>query len=311
MQTEITLIAGWLGSGKTSVIGNVLSSGMHEKRVAVIIREFVETQFDAFRLPQDWVDLTVVCAPVGRVELTIDEIERVLSLNTYRDIVVEVVDFGEAVTVAKEFLPGGRLDGKATLKLSVTVLDASAFDRQAEEHADILRAQIAGADRVIVNKADKIHEEDKPRFLQFIKNANPKVTPAFAYMGQVRHGFVIDSLPEGEVPQLIEQAKTPPLLPDFDSYVYKSHAVTWDRVYFAHKLLNLDTSVERFKGVLRCHDRSWGLTGVARQLDWDPIVTTGPTRIAFVGIGLKAFSGQLQEALDAENARQDVWVRER
>lgn len=311
MQTEITIIAGWLGSGKTSVSGSVLVHGIHDKKVAVIIREFVETEFDACRLPEDWVDLTVICAPVGKVELTLLEIERVLALNMYRDIVVEVVDFGEAVTVAREFLPGGRLEGKATLKLSVTVLDGGAFDRQAKEHANILSAQIAGADRVVVNKADKITEDDKLRFLQFIKRANPKISPAFAYMGQVRHGFVLDSLPDGDRPQLLEYAASAPILPNFDSYVYKSDVVTWDRVHFAHKILNLDDTVERFKGVLRCHDRSWGLTGVARQLDWDPIVTSGPTRIAFVGMGLDGFSEQLQEALDAENARQDVWVRER
>ena len=311
MRPQITLVSGWLGSGKTCLISHVLDVGLHRQTAGVLIREFVETEFDRARLPRGWSDVQVLCAAPGPAGPTVERVKQMIAKGKYRDIFVEAVDFSEAIEVAKTLRPGGILADHADLKMTVVVIDCGAFDYHMERYADQMAVSLENADRIILNKADRIPEDEQPRILGRIAQINSRTKPIFAYMGQVKRGSILDPLPDGVTPRLLDEGTALRALRSIDSLVYESNAICFDRVAFGHVLLNLEVPLARFKGVLECYDRSYGLTGIPGQLDWDKQVMTGQTRIAMVGINLGNVESALRAKLDDELARQLAWVKER
>ena len=284
---------------------------MHRQTAGVLIREFVETDFDRARVPREWSDVQVLCAVPGAAGPTIDKVKQMIARGVYRDIIVEAVDFSEAIAVAEALRPGGALAEHAGLKMTVVVIDGGAFDYHMEHYTEQMAISLAGADRIVLNKSDRIAADDRPRILRRIAKFNPTAEPIFAYMGQVRRGLILDPLPEGVSPRLFDRGTELPALPSVSSLVYQTDTICYDRVAFGHVLLNLDVPLARFKGVLECYDRSYGLTGFPGQLDWDKQVRTGQTRIAMVGIDLDDDQAAIRAQVDDELARQQDWVKER
>ena len=311
MRPNITLVSGWLGSGKTCLISHVLGVGLHRQTAGVLIREFVETEFDKARIPQEWSDVQVICATAGDAGPTLRGLAQLISRWSYRDIFVEVVDFSEAIAVAKALQPGGELAEHADLKMTVVVIDGGAFDYHMKHYPEQMAISLTGADRIVLNKSDRVAEDDKARILRRIAKFNPTAEPIFAYMGQVKRGLILDPLPDGVPPRLLDRGTELPALPSVDSLVYETDQTCYDRVAFGHVLLNLDVPLARFKGVLQCHDRSYGVTGFPGQLDWDRQVISGPTRIAMVGVDVGDGSADIRAQLEGELARQQDWVKER
>lgn len=305
MSMPITLISGWLGSGKTSVLGAVYSHCTPIERPGILIREFVANDFDRTRLPDTLGAIKIVDGDIGRVDLTFDAINELIDRAPITELAVEVVDFYEANEVAKALMPGGSLAEKAHLTMCITIVDASTFDYHIEHERARLTAQLIGADRIVLNKSDGVPPEDRDALKERVEAINPEADVEFAYMGQVKRRFVAEA-PEDYTPRLQREDVHIDLLDRLDPLIFESHEICFDRVSFGHYLLNLP--VVRFKGTLRSHNRSWGLTGVPGQLDWDPVIDTGPTRVVMLGPALDSQREEMITALHAEVERIKHWV---
>ncbi len=152
---QFTLITGFLGAGKTTLV-NYLLSGAHGRRLAVIVNDFGAINIDASlisRRDSDTISLTNGCACCSMARgLT----ETLLALSEQADppeaIVLEASGIAEPQPILHIALtnPALALNGVITLVDTETVLS----------HADdpsygaIIARQVGGADLVVLNKTD-------------------------------------------------------------------------------------------------------------------------------------------------------------
>ncbi|MBN1947043.1 MAG: hypothetical protein JW797_15315 [Bradymonadales bacterium] len=297
MIVEINIITGFLGSGKTSVVRHLLDGTWPMGRVGVLIREFVNIEYDIHWVENNKIDVAVLEGPPGICDTTIAEIRAMVDSGQFGRVILEVVDTSEAYEVARAIQAEPSFASRARLGKTVVVIDAPAFEHHMTHYPEQMRAQIAAGDLLILNKNDKLDKEQRTMVREEVERLNPDTKMVFSYMGQVLRPLVVDPLPSGQKPRLLAQLDTVDSLPRLPATIYRSYIICYDRVLFGHKLLNLPYPVARFKGVLRCWNRSWGLTGVPGQLDWDPSIAKGSTRIALIGLDL----GRETEVIDALN----------
>ena len=120
-------------------------------------------------------------------------------------------------------------------------------------------------------------------------------------MGQASRPAILDPLDEDERPAILDVDFTNDPPAEFEAFVYRSKRVCFDRVTFGHRLLNLPGgAIARFKGALRCWDKTHCLNGFPGQLDWDTTPVQGRTAIAFIGLGLEERRDTITRVLDQE-----------
>ncbi|SLN00843.1 CobW family GTP-binding protein [Brevibacterium yomogidense] len=149
----LTLMSGYLGSGKTTLINHVLGSGALG-RAAVVVNDFGDVNIDAALIRSsgaDTIELTngCICCQIT------DDVQRTMGALAARDdldhVVCEVSGIGDPAQLgAWRTYPGFRPGG------IVVCVDAGVTVRRLRDEyvADIVRAQIAAADLLVVTKAD-------------------------------------------------------------------------------------------------------------------------------------------------------------
>ncbi|GAA4508861.1 CobW family GTP-binding protein [Brevibacterium yomogidense] len=153
----LTLVSGYLGTGKTTLINHVLASGALG-RAAVVVNDFGSVNIDAALIRAsgaDTVELTngCICCQIT------DDVQRTMTALAARDdldhVVCEVSGIGNPAQLgAWRTYPGFRPGGV------VVCVDAGVtLNRLRDEFvSDIVHAQIRAADLLVVTKADSVSD---------------------------------------------------------------------------------------------------------------------------------------------------------
>jgi G3E family GTPase len=311
MTTEIQIVTGFLGSGKTSVLLHLLGTASPAGRMGVVVGEFADEGYDGRLLEETGHEVRMVSglAAQDRARALLPELIGLIETGQFLRVVLETSGVSEASELRDALLGSEELGRLARFGRTVTVLDASAFDAHRQHFAHQLTAQLRIADVVVVNKTDRVQPADLARVRKAVRELHPSADVHFAYMGQVSRPAVWSPFAEGQRPSLLTAvAPSGPVL-DFDAFVYRTPRVCYDRVRFGHLLLNLPARVARFKGVLACHDRAYPINGMPGQLDWEKLSVRGATRIALIGLGIRDAEPEITGLLDAEIQRQHDELR--
>lgn len=158
-RTPVTLLSGFLGSGKTTMVNHVVtrSSGL---RIAVVVNEFGELGIDSALISGEASGLIelrggCVCC-VNRGDLGRALTELVASGRAIDHILVEasgLTDPGPTI----EALVSPPLADKVSFSGTVSLIDAANFDRNLES-AEAAYNQITYADLLVVNKSDLVDD---------------------------------------------------------------------------------------------------------------------------------------------------------
>lgn len=149
----ITLVGGYLGSGKTTLINRFLSSP-RAGRTAVVVNDFGEVNIDAALIRASGADTLELTNGCICCQIT-DDVQRTMSgLAARTDIdrvICEVSGIGDPSQLGTwQTFPGFRA-GPTVVCADAVATEARLADEYVE---DVVRAQIAGADIVLVTKAD-------------------------------------------------------------------------------------------------------------------------------------------------------------
>jgi G3E family GTPase len=171
----VTLVTGFLGSGKTTLVNHILSNRAGV-RAAVLVNELGEIGIDN--------DL-IVAAEGGMIELSngciccstnndlLDNIVRVLGRPEPVDhILVETTGVADPLPVAQTFL---RSEFRDALRLDaiVAVADAEQFSLDLFDGRAV-RNQLRHADAILVNKCDRVGAERLGAVEDKIRAVNPE-----------------------------------------------------------------------------------------------------------------------------------------
>ena len=182
----VTLIGGYLGAGKTSLLNHLLTCGGGE-RIAVLVNDFGALGLDAAlvaRRDAETVTLTngcVCCSIADDFGAALDA--QVRAPVPPARIVVEtsgVAEPGKSARYASGW-PGVRLDAV------LTVVDLEAVRAQARNRyvGGLVARQIEAADLIVANKADRVDARERHSTMEWLDRLAPD-TP----LVESRHGRV-------------------------------------------------------------------------------------------------------------------------
>ncbi len=302
----VQIVTGILGSGKTTTVRHLIE-GTSEGTWGVVVGEYAEDGFDAqmIRASGATVRQIVASGLGGGQKSYLPPLKAFVDEGSVARVIVETSGVTDIAAVVEELTSDKDLMRKAVFGPTIVVLDAASFTAHDKHFGAQLWAQLDVADIVVINKVDKAPMEDCEAMKQRVLARNPEAQCLFTYMGQADRTVALRIPYEGFEPRAFRAVFDDSLPAEFDAFVYRTHRVVYDRVHFGHLLLNLpDAKIARFKGVLRCHDKSRCINGMPKQLDWDNTPMEGDTSIAFIGLELDERREEICALLDAEIERQ-------
>mmetsp|Transcript_27420 Transcript_27420/g.76633 ORF Transcript_27420/g.76633 Transcript_27420/m.76633 type:complete len:351 (+) Transcript_27420:92-1144(+) len=168
-KVPVTILTGFLGSGKTTFIQHILH-GEHGRKVAVIQNEFGQAIGieEAMVMGSDgsedreWIDLPNGCVCCSVRDDFVMTVENLLKRrNDLDQVIIETTGVADPGPVASVFWLDDELESNVYLDAIITLADAknitSYLDRQmGESEVNEAERQLAFADRIILNKTDLV-----------------------------------------------------------------------------------------------------------------------------------------------------------
>ncbi|MFF4351386.1 CobW family GTP-binding protein [Streptomyces sp. NPDC001530] len=197
-QIPVVVLAGFLGSGKTTVLNHLLhrSGG---SRIGAIVNDFGAIEIDAMAVAGALGDSTVslgngcLCCAVDAGELDA-YLERLAQPSARIDvIVIEASGLAEPQELVRMVLASEH--PRIVYGGLVEVVDAAEFDGTRENHPEIDR-HLALADLVVVNKVDRA--DDGERVLRAVRELADRAAVVPATYGRVDPEFLFDCRPTEE-----------------------------------------------------------------------------------------------------------------
>ncbi|MBZ2161019.1 MULTISPECIES: zinc metallochaperone GTPase ZigA [Alteromonas] len=205
----VTVLSGFLGAGKTTVLSHILNN-REGKRVAVIVNDMSEVNIDASIVKngvslnhseEKLVEMSNGCICCTLREDLLLEVNRLAATGSFDYLLIESTGISEPLPVAETFTfadeDGVSLSDIASLDTMVTVVDAVNFSKDYEEAkylqetgeslgeedersvADLLVDQVEFADVILISKTDLVDETHVANLTAILKslNTSAKIIP--------------------------------------------------------------------------------------------------------------------------------------
>lgn len=157
MSVSITIISGFLGAGKTTLIQKLIQADAFPGKVAIVENDFGEVSLDASLLRQGGVSVTELNAGCICCSLSGDFIRALETLiQQYQPdtIVIEPSGVGKLTDVLKA-CAHPRIQSLAQVLCAITVVDVVRFKRYFENFGEFFEDQIRRADTILLSRVEQ------------------------------------------------------------------------------------------------------------------------------------------------------------
>ncbi len=176
--TKIDIFSGFLGAGKTTLIGKLLKEALADTKVALIENEFGEIGIDGGFLQESGIEIKemnsgcICCSLVGDFGTSLKEV-----LDTYAPerILIEPSGVGKLSDVMKA-VQDAMKDRDVQLNSAVAVVDACKCRMYIKNFGEFFVNQIEHAGTIVLSRTDKISEEKLAACVALIREHNTKAT---------------------------------------------------------------------------------------------------------------------------------------
>lgn len=181
-RTPVTLVTGYLGAGKTTLINHVLSE-RRGRRIAVIENELAEIGIDKeLVIGEDGCtfemnDGCICCSTHGDLAAALAGLAR--RSNDFDHVLIEATGIADPRRVAQTFFVDERVRAHFRLDGIVSLVDSMHFWRHVESSHE-LNVQLKFADLIVLNKTDLVHEQSIRTLQRRVHrvNSDARVIPA-------------------------------------------------------------------------------------------------------------------------------------
>ncbi len=211
----VTVLSGFLGAGKTTVLNHILNN-REDRKVAVIVNDMSEINIDAQQIQQDvqlnhaeekLVEMSNGCICCTLREDLLIEVRQLAAEQRFDYLVIESTGISEPLPVAETFTfadeEGESLSQIARRDTMVTVVDAVNFLRDFNEAkqlqetgenlgeedqrsvADLLVDQVEFCDVILISKTDLCSTEQLNELTGILKSLNTEAEIISIENGQV------------------------------------------------------------------------------------------------------------------------------
>ncbi|KAJ3185326.1 COBW domain-containing protein 1 [Gaertneriomyces sp. JEL0708] len=212
-RVPVTIITGFLGAGKTTLVTRLLEDETHKKRIAVILNEFGERKERWQKNGLSFV--TVVFAALSsmgphfyrafvsipylyRRDAGVKAVENLMKKKGKFDyILLETTGLADPGPIASMFWLDDDLQSEIYLDGILTIVDAKFAPQQLREvkaDGEVNEAirQIALADRIIINKRDLVTDQEYESLLSEIRSINSVAPLRASTKSEVPLDFILD-----------------------------------------------------------------------------------------------------------------------
>ena len=195
----VTILTGFLGSGKTTLINRVLKE-RHGQRIAVIENEFGEAGVDNDILLAETGEQIIemnngcVCCTVrGDLIRILGELKerRDSGKLEFDRVIIETTGMADPGPVAQSFFIDEKIGNYYLLDSVITVVDAKHAPRQLDEFREA-QEQVGFADRILMSKTDLVSEAEQEKLKKRLAKMNPRAPIKKVHFGNTPIEDVLD-----------------------------------------------------------------------------------------------------------------------
>ncbi|ACX66110.1 GTP-binding protein [Paenibacillus sp. FSL H8-0457] len=268
----VTVLSGYLGSGKTTVLNHVLHN-REGLKVAVIVNDMSEVNIDAdlvrgegslSRTDEKLVEMSNGCICCTLREDLVQEVQKLAQEKRFDYILIESTGISEPVPVAQTFVypdevSGVQLSDLARLDCMVTVVDANRFwkdfssgqslldrkealsEEDTREVVDLLIDQVETCDVLLLNKCDLVSEDELAKVEGILRKLQPSAKIIRTVKGQVAPAEILntglfDFEKASQSPGWIQELQKEEHVPETDEYGISSFVYRRRRPFHPERL---------------------------------------------------------------------------
>ena len=316
----VTVLSGFLGAGKTTVLSHILNN-RENKKVAVIVNDMSEINIDSEiiqnevslnRSEEKLIEMSNGCICCTLREDLLLEVTDLAKQGRFDYLVIESTGISEPLPVAETFTfadeEGISLSDIANLDTMATVVDAVNFLKDYEDAkylkdsgeslgeedersvADLLVDQVEFADLILISKTDLVTSEEVKRLTAILKtlNTSAKIVP-------ISHGKVDvnDVLDTGlfdferaqQAPGWLKEMRGEHV-PETEEYGIGSFTYSARRPFHPNKFFNFLHGTEKYGKLIRSKGYFWLATRPQFAGQWSQ--AGGIASYGFAGMFWKA-----------------------
>lgn len=171
----VTVLTGFLGSGKTTLLNRILSEE-HGQRIAVIENEFGDIGIDqdlVINADEEIFEMNngcICCTVRGDLMRILHELAE--RKDKFDRVILETTGMADPGPVAQTFFVDPSVHQEYELDGIITLVDAKHVSAHLDDNTDEVMAQTAFADRIILNKADLVTEEEMASLKRRLQEVN-------------------------------------------------------------------------------------------------------------------------------------------
>lgn len=188
----VTILTGFLGSGKTTLINHLLNHNENEK-IIIIENEFGPINIDSGLLNKganiEIVEMTngcICCTVQGELTDALHKLhqQRLEGVIEFDRLIIETTGLADPAPILQTFFIDDLIRETTQLDAVITLVDCEHILKQLDEH-NVASSQIGFADRIILTKTDRVNDQQKTLVLERINKINNKALIFEAINGQI------------------------------------------------------------------------------------------------------------------------------
>lgn len=333
----VTVLSGFLGAGKTTVLSHILNNRQGRK-VAVIVNDMSEINIDAALVKSEvslshsdekLVEMSNGCICCTLREDLLLEVDKLAKNGRFDNLVIESTGISEPLPVAETFTfadeDGISLSDVATLDTMVTVVDAVNFLKDYDEAkylqdsgeslgeedersvTDLLVDQVEFADVLLISKTDLVKPADIKRLTAMLKvlNTRAKIIPISSGkvdINTVLNTGLFDFEQAEKAPGWLKEMRGEHI-PETEEYGISSFNYTARKPFNPEKFYHFLHNTEKFGKLIRSKGYFWLASRPQFCGQWSQ--AGGIAHYGFAGMFWKSIPKNSwptdQESLDAIN----------
>ncbi|MDH6232033.1 G3E family GTPase [Mesorhizobium soli] len=265
----VTVIGGFLGAGKTTLVNHILS-GDHGLKVAVLVNDFGAINIDAALITSTeggLYSLSNGCVCCGLNQGFVEQLEELLAARADIDhVVIEASGVADPARIM-DTVRYSRFASRLRADAIVVVVDAAGFDDAIAAAPGLAEAQVGSADLLVLNKTDLVDREKLDAWrarwtfpdTRIVETTNALVPFDILFAGEI--------LSRGTASTFAAE----PVHEQATSAIWR-HDGTVDLKRLQKVLAGLPTAVYRAKGFLRANDgRCFAVHLVGTRLSFESL----------------------------------------
>ncbi|MDC9526197.1 zinc metallochaperone GTPase ZigA [Pseudoalteromonas sp. Angola-30] len=316
----VTVLSGFLGAGKTTVLSHILNN-RQGKKVAVIVNDMSDINIDAATIKSDvslnhsnekLVEMSNGCICCTLREDLLVEVGKLAKDGRFDYLVIESTGISEPLPVAETFTfadeNGVSLGDVATLDTMVTVVDAVNFLTDYEQAndlqdtgeslgeddersvADLLVDQVEFADVILISKTDLVTNEQLNKLIAILNTLNTQAKMIPISNGNININEVLNTglfnfARAQQAPGWLKEMRGEHI-PETEEYGISSFNYTARRPFNPEKFYHFLHNTEQFGKLIRSKGYFWLATRPLFCAQWSQ--AGGIAHYGFAGMFYKA-----------------------